>query len=298
MNALARCLLVASLACGCAHPGPPRAPGAPAATAERFLAVEGTAGRLRVSDGGAGEPAIVFLHGLGSDLEAWRAQLDHLRSTRRAIAYDQRGHGASDKAADGAYTLEALVADLEAVRRALGLGQVVLVGHSMSGAVLTMFAAEHPGSVAGLVYVDAIGDFQGVPREELQKVIDLEASPSFGATERRAAFEEFLGARARPATREQVLAALGRIDPPAFAALRRSMFQFREAQARYAGYRGAALAIEAADNPYAAVMASQVLHLPRAEVAGVSHWLQIDDPGAVNRALGAFLASLPAPAAR
>jgi pimeloyl-ACP methyl ester carboxylesterase len=70
---------------------------------------------------------------VGADLEVWRPQLDHLRATRRVIAYDQRGHGESEKARDGAYNLEALVADLEAVRRALGLERMVLVGHSMSG---------------------------------------------------------------------------------------------------------------------------------------------------------------------
>ena len=249
MTSIARCALAAFLAFGCAHPSRSRAPGAATASAERFLSVEGTAGRLRVSDGGSGEPAVVLLHGLGADLEAWRPQLDHLRATRRAVAYDQRGHGGSDKARDGVYTLEALTADLEAVRRALGLGQMILVGHSMSGAVLTLYAGAHPQEVAGLVYVDAIGDFRGVPREELQPVIEREASPSFGALQRRAMFEEMLGAKARPATRAQVLAALGRIDPPAFSALRRSMFQFRDAGSHHARYRGAALAIEAAENP-------------------------------------------------
>ena len=108
-------LALAALA-ACAGSRPP-----PQGAAERFLSVEGGAGRLRVSDGGSGEPAVVFLHGLGSDLEAWRAQLDHLRLGRRAVAYDQRGHGGSDPARDGVYTVEALAADLGAVVRALGL---------------------------------------------------------------------------------------------------------------------------------------------------------------------------------
>lgn len=207
MTRLARCAIAALLASACAHPGRSPAPTAPVTTAEHFLSVDGTAGRLRVSDGGAGEPAVVLLHGLGADLEVWRPQLDHLRTTRRAIAYDQRGHGGSEKARDGVYTLEALAADVEAVRRDLGLGRV--------------------------------------------------------------------------------------IDPPAFAALRRGLFEFRDARARYTGYRGPAVAVEAADNPYAAILAGQVLHLPRTEVAGVSHWLQLDDPDAVNRALDAFLAGFP-----
>jgi hypothetical protein len=51
-------------------------------------------------------------------------------------------------------------------------------------------------------------------------VIDREASPSFGAPERHAAFGELPRPRSRRATRERVLAALDRMEPPAFASLR------------------------------------------------------------------------------
>jgi len=287
-------VLAAVLVSACAHSRPPSPPAAPPTAQERISFVEGSTGRIRVSDGGVGEPAIVLLHGLGADLEVWRQQLDHLRTIRRAIAYDQRGHGKSEGARDGVYTVEALAADLEAVRRAMGLGRVVLVGHSMSGAVLTTYAGAHPDVVAGLVYVDAIGDFHAVPREALQPAVDREASPSFGAPERRAAFDEMLGPRAKPGTRQAILSSVDRIDPPAFSALRRSMFDFRDARVRFAAYRGPSLAIEAADNPYAASMAAQVLGIPVRNVSGVSHWLQLDDPDAVNRALDAFLAAISA----
>src|SRR5512136_2632690 len=115
--------------------------------AERISFVEGKSGRLRVSDGGSGEPAVLFVHGLGHDLDAWREPLDHLRPRRRAVAYDQRGHGGSDRPRDGVYTVEALAADLEAVADALGLKRFVLVGHSLSGTVLSIYAGAHPGRV-------------------------------------------------------------------------------------------------------------------------------------------------------
>jgi pimeloyl-ACP methyl ester carboxylesterase len=260
---------------------------------ERIVSVEGAAGRLRVSDGGTGEPAVVFLHGLGGTLEDWQPQLDHLRVARRAIAYDQRGHGGSAKARGAVYDLKGLVADLEAVRRALGVGSVILVGHSMSGPVLTLYAGAHPKLVAGILYLDAIGDFAAVPREQLKPVIEREASPSFDLRERRAVFEKVLAPSAKPATRERVLADLDRLDPPAFAALRRSLFEFRDARARFAAYRGPAIAVEAADGPFPALMAGQVLGLPRTEVPGVSHWMHLDSPDLVNRALDAFLVGLP-----
>jgi pimeloyl-ACP methyl ester carboxylesterase len=272
----------------------PAAPAA-AAKAERIVWIDGKAGRLRVSDGGLAGPAVVFLHGLGSDLEAWRAQLDHLRGAgRRAIAYDQRGHGGSQRASDGVYTIEALTDDLEAVRIGLGLDRIVIVGHSMSGEILTTYAGRHPDRVAGLVYVDAMGDAHALPRDQVAALVARETGPGFGAAERRAVFEEML-APARPATRAKVLASLDRIDPPAFGKLRKALLEFVDGKARYAPYHGPAAAIEVAGATWPG-SASVVLGIPRTEVANASHWVQLDQPEPVNRALDAFLAKLPAPA--
>ncbi len=274
------------LACAAQRPAPPA--GAPAA--ERIAFVEGGAGRLRVSDGGAGGTPVVFVHGLGGDLEVWRSQLDHLRATgRRAVAYDQRGHGQSDRARDGVYGYDALADDLEAVRAALGLGRIVLVGHSMSGGVLTTYAGRHPDLVAGLVYLDAVGDFHAYPATAVQPYRDRMVAAGATAAGRRAAFDPDLRPPARPATREKVLAALDRVDPVAFARLAAAMFDLRDARERFAPYRGPAAAVEVPAEP-TPDSASAVLGLARTVVPGVSHWLQLDDPAAVNREIDAFLA--------
>ena len=63
----------------------------------------------------------------------------------------------------------------ERVRYAVGaleLGPVVLVGHSMSGGVLSTFAGRHPDQVAGLVYLDAVGDLAVLPAAEVQPFVD------------------------------------------------------------------------------------------------------------------------------
>jgi pimeloyl-ACP methyl ester carboxylesterase len=279
----------------CAHGDGGATPGGPPpgpTPRERLVMVEGTAGRLRVSDGGAGGPPVVLVHGLGSDLEVWRAELEHLRAAgRRAVAYDQRGHGGSEKARDGVYTVLALAEDLEAVRRALGLGRIVLVGHSLSGTVLTTYAGAHPEVVAGLVYVDAVGQANMFPKDEVATLVAQETAPSFGRAEQRAVFAEMLEG-ARPSTREAVLGSLARIDPPAFGLLRQGAFTFLDARARLALYRGPATAIEvgAEPRPFAAAAA---LGLPRTAVGDASHWVQLDQPEAVSRAIDAFLATLP-----
>jgi len=284
-------LLAPASLLACAHGIPAPSAAARTVPGERFLEVEGTAGMLHVSDGGAGAgPAVILVHGLGSDLEVWRAALDHLRAHRRAVAYDHRGHGRSGKARDGVYTIEALVADLEAVRGALALGPVVLVGHSMSGEVLTTYAGAHPELVAGLVYVDATGDAAPFSREVVKALVARETDPAFGPEDRREVFAPML-AGARPGTERQVFAALDRIDPPAFGLLRRSMMEVVDGPARLAPYRGPAVAIEGGDSPWPGA-ASVRLGVRRVAVGGVSHWLQLDDPAVLNRELDAFLAKV------
>jgi pimeloyl-ACP methyl ester carboxylesterase len=229
------------LAVACAG-GRPAASSRPAPPPEFFMNVDGTAGKLHVSVGGEGEPAVVFVHGLGSDLEVWRAQLDHVRASHAAVAYDQRGHGESDRASDGVYTVDALAADLDAVITALKVRRVVLVGHSLSGAVLATYAGQHPDAVAGLVFVDAVGDFSRLPKADVKAMLQADAARTTPPAIRDA-FAEMLGPNARPATREKVLAAVSRLDPPAFAALRKSLSQV-PARERYAAYHGPAIALE------------------------------------------------------
>lgn len=277
-------VLVTMAATGCTH----AARGGGVAQ-ERIRFVDGRAGRLRVSDGGTGGPAVVFVHGLGSDLDAWREQLDRIRPSRRAVAYDQRGHGGSDRARDGVYTVEALADDLGAVVDALGLRRFYLVGHSLSGTVLTAYAGAHPDRIAGLVYVDAVGDFRAVPPQLIARAEEEDAALSRGGTARlREAFAEMLGPAARPATRERVLASVARLDPPAFAALRRSMFSFAIGE-RLASYPGPILAVEAGGEPDPVRVSSVLPSVRRETIPGVSHWLQMDDPDAFARALDPFI---------
>jgi pimeloyl-ACP methyl ester carboxylesterase len=81
-----------------------------------------------------------------------------------SIAYDRAGLGLSDPGPsprDG----RAIVSDLEKLLAALGeMGPLVVVGHSMAGLHIHLFAARNPDKVAGLVFVDAITpDFAADP---------------------------------------------------------------------------------------------------------------------------------------
>jgi len=66
------------------------------------------------------------------------------------VTYDQRGTGRSTEPSDG-YELKKYVADLEAVRQAVGVEQVHLFGHCWGGLVAARYATIHPDRVRSLV---------------------------------------------------------------------------------------------------------------------------------------------------
>jgi proline iminopeptidase len=75
---------------------------------------------------------------------------------RLVVFYDQRGTGASKHVQPGApQTMDAQVADLEAVRAKLGLEKVAVVGDSYGGLLAMAYAAAHPEHVAKLVLSDS-----------------------------------------------------------------------------------------------------------------------------------------------
>jgi long-chain acyl-CoA synthetase len=96
---------------------------------------------------------LVFLHGFGGRARQWYYQLRTFSDQNRVVAFDQRGHGQSDKPGSG-YTLAALQADLLSVLDALGINQrIVLVGHSFGGAIAARFAARYPERVERLILI-------------------------------------------------------------------------------------------------------------------------------------------------
>jgi proline iminopeptidase len=75
---------------------------------------------------------------------------------RLVVFYDQRGTGASKRLQPGApQTMEAQVADLEAIRAKLGLNKFALVGDSYGGLLSMAYAAAHPEHVSKLVLSDS-----------------------------------------------------------------------------------------------------------------------------------------------
>jgi pimeloyl-ACP methyl ester carboxylesterase len=136
-------------------------------------AVAGDGVRLHARDWGGDGPAVLLLHGLASNARIWDGVGPRLVGAGlRVVALDLRGHGASDQPGSG-YDFATVGRDLAAALAGLGLERPVLVGHSWGANVALQFAADRPGSVAGLVLVDGallgVAEWAGATREEARR---------------------------------------------------------------------------------------------------------------------------------
>lgn len=113
--------------------------------------VELPAGNFSYLEQGEGDP-VVFLHALGRSAADWTTVLEAMSDTRRCVALDQRGHGASVRCAQ--YSFESMEHDLRSFVDTLGLGRFFLVAHSMGGTVGWLFAERTPERLQGLVLED------------------------------------------------------------------------------------------------------------------------------------------------
>lgn len=105
---------------------------------------------------------------------AWLARdFGPLSHGRTLVFFDPRGRGGSDAVVDTAQIgIEHEIRDIDFVRAQLGLESVSLIGWSYLGAVVALYAAEHPERVDRIVQVGPMP-----PTNELPEVEDVRGSP-------------------------------------------------------------------------------------------------------------------------
>ncbi len=104
-----------------------------------------------LDSGGSGIP-ILFLHGTGCDSTDWKSVIEKLPSDQRSITLDFRGHGHSSVPIEP-FTLDSLGDDVLYLADAIGIQEVILVGHSLGGMV-AMDVAKRSSQVVGLVLLE------------------------------------------------------------------------------------------------------------------------------------------------
>lgn len=110
--------------------------------------------RLNLYCTGKGSPTVVFDSGLGGDMADWALVQPAVAAETRACSYDRAGLGFSDPSPKPRSSAN-MVSDLHRLLRAARIKPpYVLVGHSMGGMNIKLYAEKYLSEVAGLVFVD------------------------------------------------------------------------------------------------------------------------------------------------
>ncbi len=106
-----------------------------------------------VEEGSPEALPIIFIHGFPFSKAMWTGQLDALKNSYRAIAYDVRGHGKSEAGADD-FSIDLFAVDLLAFMDGLKVPKAVVCGLSMGGYILLNAIQKQPDRFAGLILTD------------------------------------------------------------------------------------------------------------------------------------------------
>jgi pimeloyl-ACP methyl ester carboxylesterase len=180
--------------------------------------------RLYRSDVGAGDPTVILEAGLPDSAAPWSGVIPATASFARVVSYDRPNTiaGASDPAPTPRSAADA-VTDLHALLNAAAVpSPYVLVGHSVGGLFVRLYASRYPDEVAGLVLVDSSHEDQDERRRQM-------VSPELFAAEQQAvhsnsegidldrSFAQVREARAASPLRQMPLIVLSAgVDDPAF----------------------------------------------------------------------------------
>ena len=119
---------------------------------------------LAYVDAGAGDPALVFVHGIACNRAFMAPQVRRFEVRHRVLAVDLRGHGDSD-APRQRYTIGGLADDLGWLCNQLDISRPVVIGHSLGGLVALELAATRPELVSGAALIDSVL-LSGVARQD------------------------------------------------------------------------------------------------------------------------------------
>jgi len=141
---------------------------------------------------GQGSPLVIVHGGPGASHDYFLPYLAPLARHHQLVFIDERGSGRSQKLDDpSGYTVEAMVEDVEAVRKELALGRIALLGHSYGGVLAQAYALKYQQNLSSLILcstffstakMNAVFQKQlaAMPAELRERIQKLEAAGLFG----------------------------------------------------------------------------------------------------------------------
>jgi pimeloyl-ACP methyl ester carboxylesterase len=131
---------------------------------------------IAYSASGAGEPALLFIHGGLADSTFWDSELQVFGGGHRVIALDLPGHGQSGSNRQN-WGIAGFGSDVKEVADAENLKHLILFGNSLGGPVAVEAALLMPGRVLGVVGVDTFQslEYRFTPEEARRRAESFRA---------------------------------------------------------------------------------------------------------------------------
>jgi pimeloyl-ACP methyl ester carboxylesterase len=184
------------------------------------LAAQRVLSYREAANAGSDALPLVLLHGIGSGAASWVQQFEALGASRRVLAWDAPGYGASTPVDAESPVAAHYAAVLQDWLDALGIERCVLVGHSLGAIIAGAFAAANPQRVAGLLLLSPAGGY-GAASAELretkrdQRLAMLNELGPQGLADKRSA--NMLSAHASDEARAWVRWNMSRVIPRGYA---------------------------------------------------------------------------------
>ncbi|MBB6372132.1 alpha/beta fold hydrolase [Chryseobacterium shigense] len=119
---------------------------------------------IHYKESGHGNPSILFVHGWLGNGEWWSSQQEYFKEKYHIVQMDLAGHGKSGTSRKE-WTSELYADDIQAVANQIDSREIILVGHSMSGAYVLEAALKTP-DVKALILIDTVKNLDEAFTEE------------------------------------------------------------------------------------------------------------------------------------
>lgn len=233
-------------------------------------------------------PTILLSHGYSSTSRMWDGQVEVLKDRYQVVVWDFRGHGESDYPTDGAQYSEALtVGDMLTLLDKVGARKAIVAGLSLGGYMSLAFHASHPDRVRALMLFDTGPGFKKDEARtswnetahkraatfDVQGLAALNSSDEVRLTRHRDATGLAGSARGMLAQQnDRVIQSLGTITVPTLVLVGANDTNF----------------LAATD-----YMAAKIKGATKAVIPDAGHAANLHQPALFNRAVEAFLVTLP-----
>jgi 3-oxoadipate enol-lactonase len=248
--------------------------------------------------GKEGAPWLTLSHSLACSVRMWDPQIEAFKSSYRILAYDTRGHGAS-AAPSGAYTLEQLADDLRGLLRHLAIDSTHFAGLSMGGMIGQTFALKYPGVFRSLTLADTTSRYPveaaGVWTERIHTVETRGMQPLVQPTLERWFTDGFR--KAHPEVVQRIATLIASTPVAGYAGCSHAIPKIN-LSARLKEIKCPILVICGDKDPGTPPAMAREIHdnAPGSKlvlIPDAAHLSNLEKPAEFNRAMEAFLSSLP-----